>query len=133
MKYETIQEFLDAVKVQYEDYDLTDRWVVGGQSGGSCWDEGESTHYALSTDDEPELEVFDEILEMAIPDLTFREYRAVMKQDVITYRRDSQNEYYGNWTEYMVRTIDLDKLWRALVDIQAEREVANERKRAGLD
>lgn len=133
MEYSDFNSFEAAVLEKHGSYGLEDRWIVGGQSGGSCWDEGDSTYYALSTDDEPEPEVLDDILDMTMPDLTFREYRALVKTDAVQYTRDSQNEYYGNWTEYRVRTIHLDKLWQAFQDIQAERTVLAERKAAGLD
>lgn len=133
MKYDSFKEFEAEVLAEHGEYGLRDQWVVGGQSGGSCWDEGESSYSSIDTEDEPDQKILDAILDDAFADLTFREYRILQKAEVMRYERESQNEYYGNYTEYRVRTLDLRKLYDTLHDIQGEREQAAERKAAGLD
>lgn len=122
MKYDSFKDFETAIMAQHNEYDLRDQWVTGGRTGGSCWDEGESTYYSRDAEDEPEETVLDEILDDVFPDLTFREYRALKRAGVYDVQNNSESEYYGNYTDYKVRTLDLVKLYKALHQIKAERE-----------
>jgi len=131
MKYQTFQEFKDAVLAEHDEYDLRETWRIGGQGGGSCWDEGPANHYAIEGAPEPELKVLDDIIELAIPDLTFREYKVLIKADVVKRSEEHENEYYGNWTKTGTKEVDLDALWRALQDVMCDREEQAEALRAG--
>lgn len=122
MKYDTFEDFEKAVLAQHGEYALRDQWTTGGRTGGSCWDDGNPTYYSRDAEDEPDEEVLDEIIDDAFPDLTFREYRKLQKAGVYDVRNHSESEYYGNYTDYKVRTLDLSKLYKALHDIKAERE-----------
>jgi hypothetical protein len=112
---EFVEKVLELVDGEWA---LKVEWTIGGQSGGSCWDEGESRHYAIDGNPEPEDETLYQILDEMCPDLTIREFRNGIDLTVI-YKRStrSQNEYYGNYTRYASRELDLDALHAALAGI----------------
>lgn len=85
-------------------------WEVGGQSGGSCWDDGDSSYYSIPGEPEPDKYLLDSILELVKPGISFLTYRKI-RENVISYSEYSQNDYYGNYTDYRIRYIDLSKLY----------------------
>lgn len=89
-------------------------WSTGGASGGSCWG-GEATEYA-SDEVEPEFTSFDNALEVLCPSITFLQYKKLSKAvvEVDTYTR---NDYYGNYTNYMSKTVYLDDLLTTLEEM----------------
>jgi len=89
-------------------------WSVGGQSGGSCWDEGDSTYHGTSGEAEPEFEDLDSILLAVAPQLSFLHYKKLMQKiETDDYR---QNDYYGNYTDYATKTITVDDIWVFLIE-----------------
>jgi len=92
-------------------------WDMGGVSGGSCWDDGEGRdpHYAVGGDPEIELGNLDTVLEAFCPDINFLKYKMLVKevQEVDTY---CENEYYGNYTNYGIKTVSLKKLYTYLTE-----------------
>lgn len=118
MKYKTLEEFEAAVEA------ITDgghaypaSWCIGGQSGGSCYDEGEPSYYAIETDPEPEDEYLDKILEDAFPLLSFLEYKKLLRAEIYERTEKHNNEYYGNYSVYAKRLLKVDVLFKALVDV----------------
>lgn len=122
MKYKTLEEFEAAIEAITEGgHRYPASWCVGGQSGGSCWDEGEPSYYGLETEAEPEDEYLDNILTDAIPDLTFLEYRRLGKAEIYERTEEYNNEYYGNYSRYAKRKLKVEELFKALVDIASTR------------
>lgn len=122
----TYKEFLEQIKHNYSiDYNptnernskndspsLTIEWLIGGQSGGSCWDEGPHQHYPISADEEPEFKELDTILEEYFPNLSYLKYKGLTK--LIKSHEYKQNEYYGNYREYRRNYILLEDLYNFL-------------------
>lgn len=89
------------------------RWSPGGVSGGSCWGDSSPRRH---TDDEPEpdLVAFDVILERIKPDLTYLQYRR-LERGLIKSVGWTEDEYYGNSTDYTVKSIRLRDLFDRFV------------------
>lgn len=98
-------------------FSTKESWLVGGIGGGSCWSEG--GHYALTAEEEPEDEALDAILSMFCPTLTFLQYRCLTKIENL-YLRENKTyyEYYGNYTEYTTRELNLRVVYDFLVNIE---------------
>ncbi len=91
------------------------QWATGGISGGSCWDKGDGDpHYEMSGDPEPEFEDLDKILEHFCPNITFMQHKALYRA-VVQRTSYSQNEYYGNHTDYAVKHFKVENLYNYLV------------------
>ena len=89
-------------------------WVTGGVSGGSCWDTGDSDpHSSFRGDPEPDNDSFDKILELVDPTISFLQYRQIQRA-CVEHGTYSQNEYYGNHTDYAFKNLNLRKLYEAL-------------------
>jgi hypothetical protein len=97
------------------------QWTTGGQMGGSCWDEGPAEYYPVEADKEPENEDIEKLLENAVPDLTFFEYKRLVKIPFEIREDGHYNEYYGNSRSYTKKTVDLEVLYNGLREIVQER------------
>lgn len=91
------------------------RWCSGGQSGGNCWDDDDSTHY-YSIDGEPEEDFWelDSILERVCPAITYLQFRKLEK--LIEHDSEREDDYYGNYTNYSIKRLSIEKLWDFLVE-----------------
>jgi hypothetical protein len=87
-------------------------WSTGGMIGGNCWNDNPPHAY---TSDEVEDSVLDKVLEDLFPQITFLQYRNFISKYVTVGSR-SENEYYGNGTDYAVRTVNLSDLYNFLLD-----------------
>jgi hypothetical protein len=87
-------------------------WRTGGVGGGSCWDEGDSHHYALDGDEPIKDWCLDKFLEENYPDVTYLKYKKI--QEHIGYAEWTEYEYYGNSTNYARYKLDLKKLYEIL-------------------
>lgn len=92
---------------------LSNPWVIGGKTGGSCWNQNE--HYEVSKDEEDSFSEFDEFLEKYFPSMTHIVYKQVMKLVKTIHYRNS--EYYGNYTDYEVKYILHSDLLKILNDL----------------
>lgn len=80
------------------------RWVTGGVSGGSCWDDSNPTSYH-SDEEEPDFEELDKVLEIFASGISFIQYKKLMK---LTSTQDhTEYEYYGNCTYSKTRSISI--------------------------
>jgi hypothetical protein len=97
---------------------LTAKWTTGGMYGRSCW--GGELDRSEPAEPEPEDETIVEILEDVAPNLTFVQGRRLLLTDGL-YKRDTDHcrDYYGNYTDYATRTLDLQVLYDALREITA--------------
>jgi hypothetical protein len=86
------------------------RHETGGYSGGSCWDTGDDDGAQPYTNHEPipKFEVLDKVLELLKPNITYLQYREVER--LIHDNYETQYEYYGNSTDYVVKYIKLSEL-----------------------
>jgi hypothetical protein len=91
---------------------ITATWETGGVSGGSCWDDSDPVEYSTS-ELEPDFHHLDEILSKVASNVTFLEYKTLMK--LVKYGTYIENEYYGNCTYYATKTITIDDIWDFLV------------------
>lgn len=86
-------------------------WYTGGVSGGSCWDDGDSTHYFEASNKPPkELKFLDEILEHFNPNINFLQYKNLYNK-LVKHDSRTQGEYYGNSSSYASVQIELDDLY----------------------
>jgi hypothetical protein len=85
-------------------------WTTGGMTGGSCWNDGvEDPHYPVEAEEEPEFEALDKVLEALCPQITFLQYKKLVKS-VVSRDATSENEYYGNYYDKMTKSVDLNVL-----------------------
>ena len=93
-------------------------WVTGGEQGGSCWDTGEEDpHYPLDAEIEPEFESLDQTLELICPNISFLDYKKVVRGCVDTEDRVDR-EYYGNYTNYARKQVKLGSLYDTLLKLE---------------
>ena len=89
-------------------------WRTGGMSGGNCW--GDEPSYSLDADDVPEMTGIDELFAEICPNITFLEYKRVMK-DLVESDSRTEYEYYGNHTNYGIRRVNYRQLYDRLVEV----------------
>ena len=125
MKYEEFEGFVkDSLKglsdyaSSYNDEDgffihneeIVQKHVSGGASGGNCWgDNAESFYHGPITQDFIPLE---RILTAVKPDIAYLKVKEIER--MIKNESDSDHEYYGNYTLYELRTLDIRALYDKL-------------------
>lgn len=90
---------------------ITTEWRLGGAEGGSY--RGDE-NVPFGADPEPAQEVLDETLVAVVPHLTFVQYRELVKA-VVTYDEYTEHGYYGDYTRYGRKSVDLTSLHKWLV------------------
>jgi hypothetical protein len=124
----TFEEFLDKYKDMWEyavkshsrydkDYLKPDKdkrilavsWAIGGLAGGSCYG---TEHYPRDGEAEPDMEDLAKILEEVCPGITFLQYRKLGK--LLKEYEHSSHDYYGNYTDYRTKYIEVQDLYNAL-------------------
>jgi hypothetical protein len=94
------------IYVQYE---------TGGVSGGSCWDSSNPRPYSNSNaDTESEFVDFYAVLEGIAPKMSFLEVKKL--ESKIEIQEWTMSEYYGNCTEYKMKSIPLKTIYDYLVE-----------------
>lgn len=109
-KHDTYFVSLLDEKPTEDDY-LYEEWITGGQSGGSCW--GDDADRPVEPEPEPEFADLDAILETICPNITFLQYKRIIAS-VVSRGGRSAREYYGNYTDYGVKTVRLGALCEEL-------------------
>jgi hypothetical protein len=89
------------------------RYSPGGWSGGGYRGE-EPSRYTNS--EVPEFDVLDMVLKVLKPDISYLDYKMIVKKLVQT-NEDTEREYYGNSTDWIVKYIILSELEKALLAI----------------
>ena len=85
---------------------MSESWVIGGSTGGSCW--GGNANTPRPAEEEPEIWELDEFLEQVMPMVTHLQYkRLASKIGTLDYY---VSEYYGNSYEYRVQYLRFDDL-----------------------
>jgi hypothetical protein len=93
---------------------VLEEWCSGGVSGGSCWDDGkDDPHYPMEGQPEPEFTSIDGLISFLCPDISFMNYKKIMAK-VVKTESYSQNEYYGNSTNYTYKYAILKDLFDIL-------------------
>jgi hypothetical protein len=89
---------------------LTTKWCIGGLAGGSCWGTGDAVYRSRSGEPEPEFKELDKLLMELRPQISYLQYKALTSKLVQTgdYR---ENDYYGNYTDYATKKVDLGGLY----------------------
>jgi len=89
------------------------KWTVGGKTGGSCYGTEERRYEPREIEPEPDFEVLDQILEDVRPEMTFFQYKALVRELV---QSDTQNDgdYYGNDNIKARKRVDLFSLYKYL-------------------
>lgn len=96
-------------------------WSTGGASGGSCWNDDPAESYWSSSSPE-ELTLLDSILERFCPNMSFLQYRK-LTNTVCKSGTRTENEYYGNYTNYAFRMVILEDLWNYLEENQLYEQI----------
>lgn len=87
------------------------QWTTGGMSGGNCW--GDDANYPIEGDPEPELEKFDSIIEHLFGGgINLSNYKKLCRS-LIKTETGSYNEYYGNYTNWSKKYVNLEELYKA--------------------
>lgn len=86
-------------------------WIIGGQSGGDCWG---SKSRPIAPAPEPEFVALDMVLEQLCPQISFLQYKAILR-DCVAYGSHEENGYYGNSTEYARKRVGLRGLYDKLL------------------
>lgn len=84
---------------------------TGGYSGGNCYD-GVATPYTANSG-ESRLKGLDEFLEEHFPSISFLTYRKMEQH--LQYSSFSEGGYYGNCTDYEMKSLRFDDVWDVLV------------------
>lgn len=92
-------------------------WSTGGIGGGSCWDDGTEPvrHYSTPGSKPEELFDLDTIIEKVKPDITLMQYKSLCNK-LVEYDEYTENEYYGNSSNYAVKKCNLAKLYNEFVE-----------------
>ena len=90
---------------------LTNSWSTGGMTGGNCWNDDSPRSYT-SDEKEPEWITLDEILEYFCPDISYLKHKKLMS--LAQYETWTEYEYYGNCTDYAMKVLPLETLWKFL-------------------
>ena len=96
-------------------YPISVYWLTGGQTGGSCWDEGPHVYHSRTGTPEPEFEALDRILEELCPDIKFLQYKNIYNQVVKTTTMED-GDYYGNTSNYGIKYCYLEELYKKLCE-----------------
>lgn len=97
---------------------LSVQWCTGGVTGGS-WGEGGSDNLRpLSGEPEPDFTSLEEVLFQVAPTISFMLYRKLCR-DLSTTSSTSDQDFYGNRTDYMTKSIDVKALYKFLLDHNA--------------
>lgn len=91
------------------------KWITGGIRGGSCYGASESDHYPRESDPEPEFEDFDNLVELFVPNITYLHFKKLSKA-VVQFKDSTQNDYYGNSTEYREKFSYLEDIYVFLTE-----------------
>lgn len=86
------------------------RWESEGRPG-SCWDD-EDTENETYYNDKPKFKALDLVLAVIKPDISYLQYKEV--ENLIKESSQTDNGYYGDYSEYTHNYIVLDELYNLL-------------------
>ena len=94
-----------------------DEVCTGGTSGGSCWNEGETTYHGYHNEVTPELASLDMVLEEIAPNITYLQFKKLLREADVKEFTHSTGDYYGNKSDYAKKYVNLGDLYDALVSL----------------
>lgn len=98
---------------------IVNKWQSGGQSGGSCWG---AEHHSVEGESEPDFIALDDLLAVVIPDISYLEYKKLMRTvNVVEKIQRDSGDYYGNYDEYTYKAIHVTDLYNAIQGIIEKR------------
>ena len=89
-----------------------DKVNTGGKAGGSCWDTDGHNYHSYNTGEVPDTEEIDLILEAVVPQLSFIQYKRIMR--LVEVESWSEGDYYGNDDNYARKVLQMGKLYEAV-------------------
>ena len=98
-----------------EDILHSDMWLIGGATGGNCWGDEATPISIYDLEDEKEFTQLDNFLEIYYPEISFLDYKKIMKK--VNLKEKSYSEYYGNYRQYKYKAIKKEDLIDVLSDI----------------
>lgn len=91
---------------------------IGGSSGGNCWG-GKSTNYSTGrSENDIKLKNFDNLIERLFPEISFIRYKKLINNvNFHTRNCDSYVDYYGNYSETLIKYISAKDLYDSLITL----------------
>jgi hypothetical protein len=97
-------------KVIFDDKAISEKWIVGGASGGTCWGDAAVEISDYEKEKEPETWDLDILLEKVYPNIAYLEYKKLLTTEVIVTGQYKAWEYYGNFYIYAFKYVDKQKM-----------------------
>ncbi len=92
------------------------RYETGGMTGGSCW--GNEAYHYNEIPPENRMQVLDIILKELLPKISYLQYKQIER--LIHNNTETDCEYYGNSTEWMIEYIILSELEKLIEEFKNE-------------
>lgn len=105
-----------AEEITREAWLVGEKVETGGAHGGSCWGDG-ARAYSVGSPQPVEIKALDTILERINPNITLLKYRKLASQKIFDTHESTNNEYYGNYTNYIQKYVKVGDLFDALVEL----------------
>lgn len=83
----------------------SERWSLGG-AHGNCWD---SNMYYSDPEPQPEFVKLDDLLSKLCPNITFLQYKKIMRE-CVTIEEETYGEYYGGYCKYAWYRCDVERM-----------------------
>jgi len=99
------------IPVSIKDYVLYCKYESGGYSGGSYHEDSYARPYT-SAPPTDKMQVLDLVLKELLPSISYLQFKGINK--LIKETEESENEYYGNSTDYIIEYIILEDLYNYL-------------------
>jgi hypothetical protein len=94
-------------------YLIIDKVYTGGMVGGSCW--GDKSRYELTDESViPSFKILEDLLTKNFPSIKLSIRNFFIIFNLITTESESECEYYGNRSDYIVYKIDVKSLYDLL-------------------
>lgn len=113
MSFEEWLEEIGLPKATVASY-IGKQWVIGGVGGGNCWASGD--HYPRPGETEPEFDELHHILDLCCPTISFLAYKKLITEAMEPTKETEECEYYGNYTRYATKRMNLWRLYEHLRD-----------------
>lgn len=99
------------IDVKEKGFVIYQRHETGGVSGGSCWDDSNPQAYS-NVDPRPHWQALEVTLATVCPNLSYSSYIEIEK--LVKDSSETDWEYCGNCTEYQIRYLPLETLYKHL-------------------
>lgn len=96
------------IDVKEKGYVIYQRHKTGGAAGGSYHEDSYARPYVIS-ESKPNWDALDEVLRMVCPEISYLKYKEIEK--LIINSNETDYEFYGNYTDYEIFYLPLEKLY----------------------